>query len=207
MPRPRRYDRRQLIARAMERFWWHGYEATSVEDLVQVTGVSRHGLYAEFDGKGGLFLACLDAYRESVVTPAFGAVEAEGAGLSAITGYLEQQIARAITVGLPGPGCLLANTMTEIAPHDAQIEGVIDAHLTRLRQGFNRALRHAAGADSRCTAGQLDDLAWFLTVSAQGLWSVSRTVRNPAALFRFAAMLDETVKARLGQSVDSIGPQ
>jgi TetR/AcrR family transcriptional repressor of nem operon len=44
---------------AMRRFWTHGSEATSVQDLVDATGSNRAAIYGTFGGKKGMFLACI----------------------------------------------------------------------------------------------------------------------------------------------------
>lgn len=176
MPRPKSHPREILLARAMERFWRHGYEATSIDDLVKETGSSRHALYSEFGGKENLFRAALAVYRDAVVSPAFTPVEAPGAGLAEIAAYFEAQIARAESMGLPGPGCLMANTMTERAPHDAAIAHVVGAHSGRLAAGFANALSDVATAD-RAAA-----LATVLVIFTNGLWSQSRTSAEAGSL-------------------------
>src|ERR1700730_4834453 len=113
MPRARGYLPKDVARSAMERFWAHGYYATSIEQLVEATGVSRHGLYAEFGDKRGLFLAAMKVYIDEVVTPAFAPVESPGAGVGTIREYFAFQISLATKKGLPGPGCLFANTMVE----------------------------------------------------------------------------------------------
>jgi len=42
-------------------FWAEGYEATSMQDLVEAMGINRGSLYGTFGGKRALFLAALDA--------------------------------------------------------------------------------------------------------------------------------------------------
>lgn len=61
-------------------FWARGYYATSIDDLVGAAGVSRHGLYAKFHDKRGLFGTVMETYFETIVSPASGRVETEGAG-------------------------------------------------------------------------------------------------------------------------------
>ena len=51
-----------------------------MEDLVKATGVSRHGIYSDTGGKRDLFLETFAIYQREVVSPAFAAVEADGAG-------------------------------------------------------------------------------------------------------------------------------
>ena len=140
MPRAKQLSKRELVERAMHRFWRHGYTATSIADLVASTGASRQALYSDFGSKHGLYLAALDAYRSQVVSPAFGRVEAGEAGLAEIWDYFEQQIALAEAGEQPGPGCLIANTMVESGPHDPEFMEVVQDHLERLTAGFNHAL-------------------------------------------------------------------
>ena len=184
------------MRRAMRHFWAHGYHGSSIRDLVAATGVSRHGLYGDFDDKEALFEATLATYRDEIVSPAFAQVEAEGANLASIAAYFEQQIQLAERSGLPGPGCLLANTMVGVGPHDPRFQRAVEAHLSRLTAGFRHALGNAGG----CLApSDLDGLAEFLTISAQGLWSVSRTAKTAVPLRRYVAQLLSHVERGLNQ--------
>jgi TetR/AcrR family transcriptional repressor of nem operon len=197
MPRPKQYDRKEVLARAMELLWAHGYYATSIDDLVAATGVNRHGLYAEFGDKRGLFVAVMETYFETVVSPAFGRVEAEGAGLSDIRAYFDAQIGLAVAKGLPGPGCLVANTMTESGAQDEVFGALVRRHLDRLSAGFRNALEGAFAG--RETAADIDGLARFLTIAAQGLWSVSRVTPEPGPLIAFVDDLLRPLKERFAQ--------
>lgn len=198
MPRPRNHSREDVVRSAMRRFWKHGYGATSIDDLVRETGATRHALYQDFGGKRELFLACLDTYPEACVTPAFARVERDGADLEDIAAFLEVRIAAAEARGLPGVGCLFANTQTELAPHDSEVAARIRAHHERLVSGFRNALRNAAPRGRRPAPAQLNELASLLAVSAQGLWSASRTVTDAGVLRRYAATLLDLVQRRLG---------
>src|SRR6187200_1991802 len=57
MPRPREFEPDTVLNQVMLRFWWQGYRATSIEDLVRATGVKPGSLYSAFPGgKRALFL-------------------------------------------------------------------------------------------------------------------------------------------------------
>lgn len=182
MPKPKAYDRAELINAAMEQFWAHGFYATSIRDLVNATGVSRHGLYAEFEDKHGIFLAALETYLDTFVQEAFGRVEAEGAAVGQIRDYFEHLIALGEENGLPGPGCLMANTMVEAGPHELAFKALVERHLARLRAGFESALK--AGQERGEVDPTLDPKGFseFLAISAQGLWSASRMISDAAHL-------------------------
>jgi TetR/AcrR family transcriptional repressor of nem operon len=197
MSRPRTQTPQNIVERATRRFWKHGYGATSIDDLVRETGTSRHALYQSFGGKRELFLACLDAYPASVVTPAFARVEREKADMDDVAAFFEQRIASAEARGLPGAGCLFANTMTEAAPHDADIAARVRAHNERLAAGFRNALRNSLPRGRRVSPALLDELALLLAVSAQGLWSASRTIADAQLLRSYARTLLDLVRQRL----------
>jgi TetR/AcrR family transcriptional regulator, transcriptional repressor for nem operon len=194
--RPKTYASRDLVLRAMAQFWTHGYYATSIDSLVAATGVSRHGLYAEFNDKRGLFVAAMRAYFDAVVTPAFAPVEAKGAGFKQIRDYFETQIARGEAAGLPGPGCLVANTMVEVGPHDEAFAQWVSTHLRRLTVGFRQVLVNERRRLRPKASLDVDALAFGLTVSTQGLWSVSRTVDRADLLRAYATQLVDDVERK-----------
>lgn len=59
MGRTRSFDEATVVASAAEQFRSGGYEGTSLDDLLRVTGLHRGSLYQAFGSKRGLFLAAL----------------------------------------------------------------------------------------------------------------------------------------------------
>ena len=64
MGRPKQFSRQEVLEKALPLFWRRGYADTSLQEIEQVTGVNKSGLYAEFDGKEDLFLQSLRYYLE-----------------------------------------------------------------------------------------------------------------------------------------------
>ena len=64
MGRPREFDEDGVLERALHVFWRLGYEATSVTDLMEATGLAKGSLYKAFGDKRSLFLKALDRYLE-----------------------------------------------------------------------------------------------------------------------------------------------
>ena len=186
-----------MIASAMTQFWDHGFEATSIDDLVATTGASRHALYGEFDGKRDLFLAALSIYRRDIVTPAFAPVEAPDGDLAAVAAYFEAQITKAEKIGLPGPGCLIANAMTQTAPHDAMVRAAVNEHNARLRNGFRHALKNERKKHTPKSLPNIAALSTNMAVYAQGLWSMSRTVDDAAILRASYRDFLSTIRSRI----------
>jgi len=64
-----------IVEKATVAFAQAGYAATSVEDILAATGVSRGALYHHFDGKEALFTAVLEAVEERVAKTVVSASE------------------------------------------------------------------------------------------------------------------------------------
>ena len=194
MPRTPSKTNDDIIAAAMNHFWQHGYNATSMDELVDSIGVSRHAIYANVGSKKELYRRGFLAYQNLIVSPAFSAVESADAGLNTISQYFETQISLAESMGLPGPGCLVANATTETAPHDSSIAKEVERHNRRLKDGFFKAL---SNEQSALPSKEIHALADFLVVTAQGLWSMSRTVTSAGPLRSHASTLMSLLRGRL----------
>ena len=60
--RKKKYNREDVLVKAMDVFWKKGYEGTHLQELVAETGLNRFSLYNEFNGKEGLFFETLKLY-------------------------------------------------------------------------------------------------------------------------------------------------
>jgi TetR/AcrR family transcriptional regulator, transcriptional repressor for nem operon len=111
MPAVKQFDRNQVLERAMSVFWKRGYEATSIQDLVDATRINRASLYATFGGTRELFLAALAHYEEVVVKPLFEAL-ADPEPRRGIERMFEALLRRMSDSSYPR-GCLYTNTSLE----------------------------------------------------------------------------------------------
>jgi TetR/AcrR family transcriptional repressor of nem operon len=148
MARSREFCPVEALDKAMRVFWAKGYAGASIEDLVNATGVSRYGLYGEFGGKNGLFLAALEHYQAHVVRPLLEILGKPGAALAevrALFGLLLEFSRR------PGGdlGCLIFNSVGEMGLCDAAIA----AKIADLRQGLAAGLRRML--DNAVVRGEL----------------------------------------------------
>jgi TetR/AcrR family transcriptional repressor of nem operon len=177
MARPRKFDPDQVLDRSMREFWGRGYRETSVDDLVEATGVQPGSLYNAFPGgKRGLFLKALDRYSKLVVPEKMGALEAPGAGLTELRAYFD-----GLVDDLSTPegrvGCLMVNSTMELATADSEIGEIVRDHMRRLERNAEQALRNAQRRGE--LAGHLDPAAKAtqLMATGMGLMVVGKT--NP----------------------------
>src|ERR1700759_4129063 len=62
MARPRGFDEDEVLDRALSTFWEHGYEGTSIDELVAATGLGRASLYGAFGDKEQIFARAVERY-------------------------------------------------------------------------------------------------------------------------------------------------
>ncbi|WP_233487529.1 TetR/AcrR family transcriptional regulator [Thalassovita gelatinovora] len=182
---------------ALKAFWKIGYHVVSMGDLVRETGVSRAGIYSDFNGKEDLFHACLDRYQETVVTPAFAPVEAEGADIDSIETYLNNLLTRFEKSGGFGVGCLVGNTLTQIPEDAVETRQKLRAHCDRLTAGFHKVLTHESDDHGLLTPAEIGELARYTMISVQGIWSYSRLTEDVAELRAASDMLIRVLKSQL----------
>ncbi|WP_405754422.1 MULTISPECIES: TetR/AcrR family transcriptional regulator [unclassified Streptomyces] len=91
---PRAEREEQILAAAAEEFGLHGHASASMAAIARRVGVTKPMLYAYFDSKDGLYLACLEHIADRVTA----AIDAAMAGGPAAT--TEEQLPHAVLTGL-----------------------------------------------------------------------------------------------------------
>lgn len=64
MPRLETFDRTDVIQKAIKVFWENGYHGTSMQDLVDATGLNRSSIYNSFGSKRSFYKTTLDFYEQ-----------------------------------------------------------------------------------------------------------------------------------------------
>ena len=174
MPRQREFDPDEVLEKAMEVFWAQGYEATSVQDLVDQMGINRFSLYNTFGNKHRLFLAALDRYHEKVVGELLAVMNKSEEGVPAIREFLEGFV-ELYTSRTPSQGCLMINSALELLPHDRATHDKVVRNFERIEKALHRALVRAQRRGDLRSQHSLRDLARFLVGSAQGLGVLAKS--------------------------------
>jgi TetR/AcrR family transcriptional repressor of nem operon len=182
MPSPKRYNREEVLDRAIELFRRQGYSATGTAELVDELGVNRKSMYAEFGSKQELFEAALDRYSEINLSRVLAPIEASDANAQSIRdaflGY-----ASASETKFRGLGCLMANTAVERAALDPGSAKYVDAYLDRLTKGFRNALENALSDGDVNAEADLDDLAAHFVNSVVGISALLRAKATPDQMY------------------------
>jgi TetR/AcrR family transcriptional repressor of nem operon len=167
MARPVKFDQAKARDKALLLFWQKGYQAASLVDLLGAMGISRSSFYAAFGDKRALFLACLDLFAERTQQVLLRA-KAEKAPLDALQFFFERH--------LNGPGrhkaslgCLLVNTVLELAGVDDELSDRASQHLAAIQRLFEQCLLEAG-----CVPYRAKEFASMLMLLNEGVRVASR---------------------------------
>ncbi|WP_431919001.1 TetR/AcrR family transcriptional regulator [Amycolatopsis tucumanensis] len=185
MARPRSFDEKQVLNAVRDQFWDAGYAATSLEDLMRVSGLGKGSLYAAFGDKRQLFLRALRAYTDDNHRRLQEALAEAPRALDALRMLLEAPVDDS---GVRR-GCLLANSTSELGNADPE---VLD-HSHRAYETTTALIGDCVARAQR--EGDLPagtepiELARALLAAQQGLVFMSRTGLDTATLTATARSL------------------
>ena len=140
MPRSKQFEPEQALSSAMSAFWRHGYDATSMEDLMDCMGIGRASIYNAFGNKRTLFLSALEHYVSN--GGALQGVRLPDSPKLAIVTAFRTIVERAVT-GESCDGCLVVNTALELAPHDDEIAQIVNGIFVQQEALFRTYLEQA----------------------------------------------------------------
>ena len=165
--RPLTYDPEAVLDAAMEQFWSHGFEATSLPDLLAAMGLSKSSFYQAFAGKKELFLHCMERYREKIGGRLREALAAAPSGRAFIERVLLSSANESRQPQELRRGCLLMNTASEFAQKDSAVALQVSSGFDRLRTILAEAVRR--GQTEGEIAADLDpDMAASYLISGLG---------------------------------------
>jgi TetR/AcrR family transcriptional regulator, transcriptional repressor for nem operon len=167
MSRPKEFIPDEVLDKALQVFWHKGYEATSIEDLLTAMNLNRGSLYDTFGDKHQLFLKVIDRYCHGFVGEKFALLDQPGPALPTLRLFIRGMIEG----GLADPqrrGCLIANTVMELSPHEKEIACTLRQVLKMAEDTFFRVLARAKQQGELNKDKDPRALAHFLTTMMQG---------------------------------------
>lgn len=179
MARPREFDEETVLDAAVQCFWKQGFEATSVRDLVERTGLTAASLYNAFGDKRALYEKALDCYVERSVAARLRRCEALPPR-AAIAAFFEDILARSLG-DRERKGCMLVNAALDTAPHDAGFMKIVAGVLMEIEAFFLGCVKTGQADGTISRALPAETLAHHLLGVLMGLRVLAR-VRPERAL-------------------------
>ena len=196
MARPREFNVDIALERAMDVFWSKGYEATSLDDLCGVTGLSRSSFYATFESKRSLLLRSVDRYVEQR-NPRIAAILAQPLPIRDAFAALAQQFIDQIVSGPGRRGCFLGNCAAELPRIDRAALAHVRKGLESTEATFREALTRAKARGELPVGADVTALARFLMSGFQGLRLVGKVNPDRATLEDITATMLRCLESQI----------
>ncbi len=143
MARPVEFDENKVLSNAMEQFWREGYEASSVQKLLDCTGINRGTLYNSFGDKDTFFKSCVDQYNKTIDKQITATLKnGKLSAWNAIEAYFEESVLN-VTSKHRTMGCLLVNSVCESINYDKDMRKVIRSSMAIVRKAIAVRVKEA----------------------------------------------------------------
>lgn len=167
MPRTEVFDREEVLEKAKNIFWLKGYNGTSMQDLVDATGLNRSSIYNSFGNKMELYLQTLKKYQGDISDLFDRANKQERNAIETI-GLIFLYVLEDILEDTEEKGCMLINCRTEMGNQDNQLHELLEADQERLLGIFQNLVSQGQAEGSILTGEKSELLAYYLVNAFQG---------------------------------------
>jgi TetR/AcrR family transcriptional regulator, transcriptional repressor for nem operon len=170
MARLREFDIDEAMEAIINAFWERGYEATSLADLMAVTGLQKGSLYKAFGDKRSLFLRALQTYLDrqySLIREILSQPDPQQAIVRMLQ-FLADSTDR------ENKGCFAVNSLMELAPHDPEVAKMLEYQFYRVGKLLEKVLDRGqkTGVFRQDLSGQ--QLRQWLLVTMNGMLASQR---------------------------------
>jgi len=169
---PKQFNCDAVLLKALEVFWAKGYEATSIQDLVDAMGISRASMYDTFGNKRDLFLLAFNQYCQSsmeTIKSILGAGDAPLSNLKTLLLMMTQRNEEGKHYG-----CFANNVAIELGPHDAEIAKLVGQFWQQVEDVIGGTLATATRAGQISIDTDIETTAALINSMLQGLVSMSK---------------------------------
>jgi len=172
--RPRQFDEEKIVAAVRDLFWCQGYAATSLDDLMRVTGLGKGSIYGAFGDKRNLFLAVLRVYADERVVHAREALHSDKPAIERLRDLFRRREKRKRSPA-PCPGCFLFNSTTELALHDPAVREISKRVYAAIEQLLIETAEQAKKDGDLPREVDASELGRLLLAVSQGLTFLEKT--------------------------------
>ena len=176
--RPRQFDIDKALDQAIRVFREHGYNATSIGDLISAMGLASGSIYKAFKDKRAVFLAAFDRYmslRNEQLRQVADTTKGGRERLSDVLAFYVES-----SKGIEGRrGCLVVGSAVELAIVDREVAARVSGSLARNEASLAALIRQ--GQADKSIPGHVDPegTARVMVYLTQGMRVVGKAGRPP----------------------------
>ncbi|MFD0767274.1 TetR/AcrR family transcriptional regulator [Mucilaginibacter lutimaris] len=179
MARTKDFDEDEVLKKAVDLFWLKGYNATSMQDLVDGLGISRSSLYDTYGDKHSLFLKALESYQCTSTAKFVQIIESDKPAKETIKALLNF-IAGNLLNDKSQKGCFMVNAEVEVALHDKEVNDMIQKNDENLEDAFFRVIKKGQESGEISNPQNARALARFVYNTVKGIQVTAKSTNDRA---------------------------
>jgi len=160
----------------MDAFWAKGFEATSMADLCNCTGLHKGSLYQAFGDKHTLFMDALKHYSDTEYRESLAALE----GLTSPLEIIRVLVNRICDDASGEKGCMMINSVVELAPHDPEVKAALQSFGEQRMNAVTEMIANAQAAGEISIKTEPHKLARQLMMTMAGGAAMVKGLLGPA---------------------------
>jgi TetR/AcrR family transcriptional repressor of nem operon len=180
----------QLVDRSAAVFLERGFNAASVNDIVQAAEVPKGSFYNHFASKEALAVEVLTRYVDELGLRELA--DPDGSPLEQIRAHLMANIAAREAAGIEY-GCLLGNFSTDAVALNDGLREAVTRGFARWSDAMAAAVARAQAAGEVRNGTDAHTLARYLVSSFEGAIAQAKTLRTEKPIRDFLSVTFETV--------------
>jgi TetR/AcrR family transcriptional repressor of nem operon len=168
MARTREFDTDHAVSAAVATFRGKGFAGSSVQELVDATGVGRGSLYAAFGDKDGLYLAAVDRYRQDYAEPLLELLDSGAPARDLVRQVLFGLVEEILRDG-EQQTCLIVSAAVERFHGDARVRRIVRETTSSIEDALTRVVGDGQESGELSSPADPRDVARFLIATIHGL--------------------------------------
>jgi TetR/AcrR family transcriptional repressor of nem operon len=172
--RPLQFDPDQALNAALAVFWQHGYESTSLQDLLNAMQLSKSSFYQAFGNKQALFERCIQQYRNDTLRDIRAAMEDCDDPLALIEALYRGTLTQCEANEYHW-GCLVMNTASEFSQSNEVIAEEVTRSVRALTGLFEELIVQGQALGTIHQRQSASKLSLYLMSNLSGLHTLLKT--------------------------------
>ena len=174
MARTKDFDENEVLTKAIQLFWHKGYNATSMQDLVDTLGISRSSLYDTYIDKHTLFLKALESYQIAGKAK-INEIVAQSISAKETVVKLMELATTDLVGGKQQRGCFMVNAGVEVAPHDQDVSNLVCQNEQQMEAAFFQVIKKGQERGEIKNTQDALVLAKFIFNAVKGMQVTAKT--------------------------------
>ncbi|WP_130735923.1 TetR/AcrR family transcriptional regulator [Flavobacterium sp. J27] len=181
----------EKIEKAMNVFWEKGYNATSMQDLVDAMQINRSSLYNTIGDKHQLFMKCNSHYFDKAMCEIKQKVAQEKSGMQALINIINDKAAWIVDCE---KGCLGIKSIFELAPDNNDVRNLLSRNNEIYIDFITEVVQKAIDEGEMNSSEDAALMAEYIMTSFTGWKQAFILHRDPIKIKRMAAYLIKNIK-------------